>query len=53
VKLHAIVKAFAGEFGDTRDMVRCQIRAQLDNNVAAVERKSKCLIGHIEIPFGV
>jgi hypothetical protein len=34
-------------------VVGCQIRTQLDNNVAAVERKGKCFIGHIDIPLGV
>jgi hypothetical protein len=53
VKLYAIVKAFAGKFGDASDVIGRQIRTQLDYNVAAVERKGKCLIGHIEIPLGV
>jgi hypothetical protein len=53
VKLHAIVKAFTCKFGDAGNVVGCQIRTQLDNNVAAVERKGKCFIGPIDIPLGV
>jgi hypothetical protein len=53
VKLHAIVKAFTNKLRDSGDVVGRQIRTQLDNNVAAVERKGKCFIGHIDIPLGV
>jgi hypothetical protein len=53
VKLHAVVKTFTSKFSDTGYVIGRQIRTQLDYNVAAVERKGKCLIGHIEIPLGV
>jgi hypothetical protein len=33
-------------------MIWREIGTQLDNNVAAVERKGKCFIGHIAIPSG-
>lgn len=47
MELHTVVKAFTGEFLNARYMVRRKIRAQLDNNVAAVEGKGKRFIGHI------
>ena len=53
VKLHAVVKAFTNKFGDAGNVVGGKIRTQLDNNIAAIERKSKCFIGHIDIPSGV
>jgi hypothetical protein len=52
VELHAVVKAFTDKFSDAGYVVGRKVRTQFDNNIAAVERKGKCFIGHIDIPSG-
>lgn len=42
----AVVKAFLRELGDAFDMLRREIRAQADDDVAGRQRQGKGLFGH-------
>lgn len=45
----AVVKSFARQFLDPRNMVWRKVGAKLDDNVAAVEAEGECFVGHISV----
>ena len=52
VERDAVVKAFVRQFGDALDMLRRQVVAQRDDDIAAVERQGQFFgrIGHVLAP---